>query len=497
MTAAGIPIRYRHLMGRWLDRLVRSGWLVERAEAFARNPAVPAPALDPCLAEAERVLAGDRALFNYVSHCGSKLTAVLAGRESPLETLFPGGSFELAEALYEQSHSARYANAVVAAAIDGYVRSWTADRPLRLMEVGAGTGGTTSSILPLLPADRSVYQFTDTSTLFLQRAAARFGQYPFLRFGTFDLEKAPTAQGYAPESVDVMIAANVVHAVRSLDAALGHLRTLLRPGGLLVLLESTRHHAWFDFTTGLIEGWQQFSDRWRGDDPLLPPDAWIQVLTENGFASASAFPGPGSAAEALGQHVLLARRPGSATSAAATDLADRAGVVGAGSPSPGAAPAGAAAERGPQAADEFRARWAAALGDERRDLLMEFVRREVMAVLGLASDQRPAGRQRLMDLGLDSLMAVQLRNQLEKGLGLGRVMPATLMFDYPNIESIAQFLSEQLERNVGGAADAPGTAAETPAGESPSPLAASTVEQLTEAEAEALLEQRLRESGLD
>ena len=45
------------------------------------------------------------------------------------------------------------------------------DRKLRILEVGAGTGGTTAHVLPLLPADRTEYLFTDVSPLFTARAA--------------------------------------------------------------------------------------------------------------------------------------------------------------------------------------------------------------------------------------------------------------------------------------------------------------------------------------
>jgi len=45
-----------------------------------------------------------------------------------------------------------------------------------------------------------------------------------------------------------------------------------------------------------------------------------------------------------------------------------------------------------------------------------------------------------MDLGFDSLMAVQLRGVLGKDLGLERPLPATLLFDHPTIDAIVEFL---------------------------------------------------------
>ena len=84
-------------------------------------------------------------------------------------------------------------------------------------------------------------------------------------------------------SFDVIVAANVVHAARDLDAALKRMSLLLAPGGILVLVEATHHHGWFDFTTGLIEGWQHFADDLRNDHPLLTPEQWKDALSERGF----------------------------------------------------------------------------------------------------------------------------------------------------------------------------------------------------------------------
>jgi len=106
-----------------------------------------------------------------------------------------------------------------------------------------------------------------------------------------------------------------------------------------------------------------------------------------------------------------------------------------------------------------------------------------MQVLRLEADRRPDRRHRLMDLGLDSLMAVQLRNRLETGLGLGRVLPASLMFDYPTIEAIAAVLVK-FTAGEAAAAPAPG----------PVPRAAGRtgeIAALSDEEAEAQLLQRL------
>ena len=47
-------------------------------------------------------------------------------------------------------------------------------------------------------------------------------------------------------------------------------------------------------------------------------------------------------------------------------------------------------------------------------------------------------RRKLIDLGLDSLMAVELRNRLTTALGLARPLAATLIYDQPNIEAAVE-----------------------------------------------------------
>ena len=109
---------------------------------------------------------------------------------------------------------------------------------------------------------------------------------------------------------------------------------------------------------------------------------------------------------------------------------------------------GAAAETpaaaGQSPVSDLYSRLQEAAADQRHEMLIDFVRQQVMDVLRLAPDQPPDRRARLMDLGVDSLMAVELRGRLSSKLNLARKLPATLIFDYPNIEAIAEMLAAQI-----------------------------------------------------
>ena len=102
----------------------------------------------------------------------------------------------------------------------------------------------------------------------------------------------------------------MIHAARNVDIALRHARSLLAPGGILVLCEATAYLPWFDVTTGLIEGWQAFDDPWRTDQPLMSAGQWQRALMAAGFERAVSYPEPSSPAAVLGQNLILAQVAG-------------------------------------------------------------------------------------------------------------------------------------------------------------------------------------------
>jgi len=485
LAKAGIAATYRHLLRRWLDRLVTLGLLEHSDMRYVSQRPLPEPDIPKLWQEAERLFTDNRQLLAYVRHCGDLVGAVLRGQESPLETLFPGGSPDLAKDLYERSATMRYVNGLAASACRTLGAGVPAGRHLRVLEVGAGTGGTSSALLPELPADRTHYVFTDMSELFLERARERFAAFPFVEYRLFDMEQDPAAQGYAPASFDLIVSANAVHASSNLRLTLRRLRDLLAPGGMLVLVESTTHLDWFDMTTGLIEGWQHFADDLRTDNPLLPPETWIGALRTSGFEMAAAFPQQDSVAAQLGQHVLIARVAGEFAGGVSPggDL-----HVATSDPDSNAAATRTPLEQGAA----FMTRLAETLPVDRLELLRDFVRERVVRVLKLDAAEPPSRHDRLMDLGFDSLMAVQLRNQLAKGLGLERPLPATVMFDYPTIEALATYL---LERVVPPASEPVSNAAGAPLTTRPEAvLGEAAVAAMSEEAIEALLLERLGKS---
>ena len=112
--------------------------------------------------------------------------------------MFPSGVPDDLEAIYAASPAARVHNALLAAAVADEVGRRPAHTAIRVLEIGGGTGSTTTHVLPVLPADRTHYRFTDVSSFFVSAATRRFGGRRWIQAQVLDIERDPSAQGVEP-----------------------------------------------------------------------------------------------------------------------------------------------------------------------------------------------------------------------------------------------------------------------------------------------------------
>ena len=274
-----LPI-YEALLARWLDLLADAPVLDSDNEP--EEPSMPLVAPEATL----------------LQRCGERLAEVLQGACDPVGLLFPAGDLQTPAQLYANSPEAEGLNRLVAQAMEQVLAALPADSKLRILEIGAGTGGTTAHLLPQLRAYQVDYLFSDISPFFLEKAQGRFADYDFVHYQLLDIERAPQEQRFT-EQYDIVIAANVLHATSDLHQTLAHVRQLLKPGGLLILLEGVEGRPWLDVTFGLTEGWWRFTDTaLRPDYPLLRPEQWQQLLAACEFVQPVAVQ-PAQATQAI------------------------------------------------------------------------------------------------------------------------------------------------------------------------------------------------------
>ncbi len=281
------------LFRRMLEMLAWAGVLEETGDGFTTllGPEDPLPENMPRDLEefADRMAAlyaHGQTEVGLFRRSGRALAGVLRGEEDALTLLFSSGEPTAAD-LYLKAPVARAANSMLADAVRKLVAQLPADRRLRVIEVGAGTGSATASVLPELPEGRFQYIYTDISAGFFAEAEARFGDGGgSIEYRPLDIERDPIAQGFDPHGYDLLIASNVLHATRYLGETLAHCADLLAPSGHLVALENLRGLGWMDLTFGQLDGWWRFADDIRPHHALAGPDVWRKALIDAGFAGA-------------------------------------------------------------------------------------------------------------------------------------------------------------------------------------------------------------------
>lgn len=163
------------------------------------------------------------------------------------------------------------------------------DPGMRILEVGASTGGSTEVVTRALTQEGrprwAQYDYTDASPSFFAQARERFDEFSnYMEFRVLDASGDLAKQGFEESSYDLIIAGNVLHTMEDLPKTCTNLRKLLKLGGKLVLSETTNLDS---IRTGLYggvtEGWWSSIKDEEKCTPLLSVDSWSKILQESGF----------------------------------------------------------------------------------------------------------------------------------------------------------------------------------------------------------------------
>lgn len=127
------------------------------------------------------------------------------------------------------------------------------------------------------------YTFTDISSALVSQVKKTMSAYPCMRYATVNCEVPPEPEHLG--RYDCIISTNCVHATGHAVSSLSNLRRMLRPNGVMALVEFTNGMYWFDLVYGLLDGWWLFSD--GRNHALADTSFWERSLLEAGFAHAS------------------------------------------------------------------------------------------------------------------------------------------------------------------------------------------------------------------
>jgi polyketide synthase PksM len=365
------------------------------------------------------------------------LPAILTGRLAATDVLFPAGSLDRVERIYRDAPVTVHFNSALAEIVADRARNCRAEHPevrLRILEIGAGTGATTASVLKaLIPLHTGIeeYCYSDVSPVFLAHAQDCFaGEHSYLRTRLLNIETSPALQGVESGTYDIVIATNVLHATADIRSTVRHAKCLLKNGGVLLINELCKHTLFSHVTFGLLPGWWLFDDpelRMRGG-PGLAPETWRRVLEDEGFVSV-VFPMEQD--RQLGLQLIMAQSNG---------VIRLQPVRRGGNPSDTGT-----LETPARRCNAPEVRKATTPPDDEGSLENAIV--SVLAsILKMDASEIDAG-EAFSEYGLDSIMIIRAVDRLNDELGVD--LNTTALFDYGSVKKLARHLSSNpLRRSV-------------------------------------------------
>ena len=262
----------------------------------------------------------------------------------------------------------------------------------------------------------------------------KFSDFPFVEYRLYDVDIDPGDQGFKHNNFDIILATNSLHVARNITKSIKNLRSLISPGGLMILIESTKHWPWFDITTGLRLAAINFEDDVRNESPLPTQGDWIEILAKEDFSHVQTYPGNDSPCDIMGQHVIIAATDtilfSGSTEYQENNIKD------------------VEAEKKHVYRNELlpeltREDLLDSSPEEQRNILNKYLCNNIGRVLRRQPNSLPTNVF-LNKMGFDSLMAVELKNRLEIDLDI-KVSLKSIIKD-ANINLLVEYVLQALTR---------------------------------------------------
>lgn len=359
-----------------------------------------------------------KAQVNLIEATLRKLPEILLGKVQATEVMFPNSSTELVEGIYKHNEIADYYNEVLSDTLVAHVKQCLEEDPLRkirILEIGAGTGGTSAGIFKKLQPFRDniqEYCYTDISKAFLMFAEKQYGpQNSYLTYKIFDLGVPAASQDIDLGSYDIAIAANVLHATKNIRQTMRNAKAVLKENGLILLNELSSSSLFTHLTFGLLEGWWLYEDQGLRIPgcPGLYPKTWEKVLETEGFRFVFF---PASEAHYLGQQIVAAESDGIIRQKELLKLP----VI-----------------KGDQ--PEFK-KAGGTVPDSLREKSTTYIKELVGETLKMLPSKIDSSEP-LERYGIDSILVVQLTNALREVLDN---ISSTIFFEYQTIDALVEHL---------------------------------------------------------
>jgi acyl transferase domain-containing protein len=280
VEAGGIDSGSRGLAECLLELLERLGGAARTGSEWRLEPAEdlpePADVWRLLLAEEPELVAELALAAGFMKELPGLLTEGLKPPDGRLAAML--------EQLLQASPASAAGIDLLCDALERIAEAWPRDRPLRIVEIGAGGGGATRRMLDRLARSGVSFTYTAAGADQDQTARLSFAVEAYAGAGARCWPPGSGADSLNGTRFDVILAVNTCARLPLDQDALADLREILAPGGLFLAVEPEPNALW-DAVLG------QGADWWRdGASPLRTGEEWQVALSAAGLQSAAAAP---------------------------------------------------------------------------------------------------------------------------------------------------------------------------------------------------------------
>ncbi len=220
--------------------------------------------------------------LEYISNLALSLTGLLSGEVDTIKLLYPDGKTDVVEDMYINNKMSGYLTSCICGFLNNYSNL---GRPLRILEVGAGTCATALRVTKTLEGKDFTYYVTDIDSHFIPLAQGKFNGVPNMRFSVLNIDKDVVEQGFEENYFDIVIAVGVLENAKDICYSLKQIRRLVRPGGYFLSTEPVREEAWILVSKGFLMTEPQ--DDLHKDKAFIDSKQWQELLDETDSATSS------------------------------------------------------------------------------------------------------------------------------------------------------------------------------------------------------------------
>ncbi|MFD3156848.1 amino acid adenylation domain-containing protein [Haloimpatiens sp. FM7330] len=220
---------------------------------------------------------GTNRLINYVITSIRNLSKVLTGEIDPIDILYPEKDIEYVRKFYKENIIFEYLNDYIENIVFCISKDHSS-KPLRILEIGAGTGATTDKILERFKNNEIEYYFTDNKNYFIAEAKKRFQDNKNIHFLKYDIDKDYRNQGINSNSFDVIIAVGVIENAKSINDTMKGLVEVLKPEGWLLFIDPVKDLSWI--LVSQIFMMTEPEDFLRKNRVFLNEESWVKVARQ-------------------------------------------------------------------------------------------------------------------------------------------------------------------------------------------------------------------------